>query len=235
MVITLRPLHVDDMASLMIREASHDANNIVDAVGPDRFTYRELVEFIASTIDIDRPIIEVPPIVGLAVSKLLNPIIHDVIITRQEITNTCGLLDSQQPATERNLTHAVGSRTPRRTRHTIRERSGGGECREEVLGGALIRRIVDHPTFLHVVAYQSSLYSIVAKAKETSAIKNAAETLRVREVMAALTRTAWVPVTKKANGRPARIAIWWITSACRQEQNIHDAKLATLTCLSLFN
>ncbi|MFO0856897.1 MAG: NAD(P)H-binding protein [Phycisphaerales bacterium] len=102
----LRPLHVDDMASLMIREASHDANKIVDAVGPERFTYRELVEFIASTISIDRPIIEVPPLIGLGVSKLLNPIVRDVIITRQEIAGLMrGLLDSQQSATgETSLT-----------------------------------------------------------------------------------------------------------------------------------
>lgn len=95
----LRPMHVDDMAGLMIREARGAAHTITDAIGPERFEYRELVEMIGRTIGVRRPILPVPWWAGLAVSKLLNPLVKDVIITREEIDGLVrGLLDSQARA-----------------------------------------------------------------------------------------------------------------------------------------
>ena len=97
----LRPLHVDDMARLMIREGAGTANTIVDAVGPETFAYRELVETIAELIDVRRRVLAVSPGVGLTVSKLINPIVRDVVITREEIVGLMrGLLDSNAPALE---------------------------------------------------------------------------------------------------------------------------------------
>lgn len=91
----LRPMHVDDMAKLLERLGSGDETVVVDAVGPERFTYRELVRTIAETIGVSRPIIGVPAWVGLGVSRLINPWVGDVIITREEIQGLCrGLLDS---------------------------------------------------------------------------------------------------------------------------------------------
>lgn len=95
----LRPLHVDDMASLMIDHAGREGNTRADAVGPERFTYRELVEMLAETIDVHRWIVRVPPLIGYGVSRVLNPIVRDVVITRQEIAGLMlGLLDSDAPA-----------------------------------------------------------------------------------------------------------------------------------------
>jgi NADH dehydrogenase len=97
----LRPLHVDDMARLMIREGAGTANTIVDAVGPETFAYRELVETIAELIGVRRRVLAVSPGVGLTVSKLINPIVRDVVITREEIVGLMrGLLDSNAPALE---------------------------------------------------------------------------------------------------------------------------------------
>jgi NADH dehydrogenase len=97
----LRPLHVDDMARLMIREGDANANTIVDAVGPETFGYRELVETIAGIIGVKRPVISVPAWAGLAVSKTINPMVRDVIITREEIDGLMrGLLDSDAAAIE---------------------------------------------------------------------------------------------------------------------------------------
>jgi NADH dehydrogenase len=95
----LRPLHVDDMADLAVAQALTTGNSITDAVGPEGFTYRELVSTIAGIIAVRRPIIPVPPLLGLAVSKLINPLVGDVVITRQEIAGLMrGLLDSTHPA-----------------------------------------------------------------------------------------------------------------------------------------
>lgn len=94
----LRPMHVDDMGELAVRQAEGSGNTTTDAVGTEGFTYRELVETIGTIVGIRRPIIPMPPLLGLAVSKLLNPLVGDVVITRQEITGLMrGLLDSPTP------------------------------------------------------------------------------------------------------------------------------------------
>jgi len=95
----LRPLHVDDMASLLIDCAQGADDTIVDAVGPESFTYLELVRTLATIFQTRRPIVRVRPLIGLSVCKCLNPFVKDVIITREEIEGLMrGLLDSDQPA-----------------------------------------------------------------------------------------------------------------------------------------
>lgn len=96
----LRPMHVDDMAELMVRAGESRENTITDAIGVERFTYRELVTTIAGILGVCKPIVSMPPLAGYGVSKLVNPIVRDVIITREEIAGLMrGLLDSDQPAT----------------------------------------------------------------------------------------------------------------------------------------
>lgn len=96
----LQPMHVDDFAALALECADRDNDFTVDAVGPETFTYRELAVTIGRIIGIERPIISVPPNLGYAVSKLINPFVGDVIITRQEIEGLMrGLLFSENDRT----------------------------------------------------------------------------------------------------------------------------------------
>ena len=96
----LRPIHVDDMAKLLITQAKGNHNSTVDAVGPETFTYIELVRTLAGILQKRRPIIRLSPTLGYAISKLLNPFDRDIIITKEEIDGLMrGLLDSDQPAT----------------------------------------------------------------------------------------------------------------------------------------
>jgi len=81
----LQPMHVDDFADLAIECADRENDFTVDAVGPEIFEYRDLVQTIGQIIDVRRPIVSVPPRLGYAVSKLINPFVGDVIITREEI------------------------------------------------------------------------------------------------------------------------------------------------------
>lgn len=91
----LRPIHVDDMAALMIRSANDSVSQTIDAVGPESYTYKELIALIGSTVGISKPIFPVPPAFGYLVSKLVNLVVNDVVITRQEISGLMrGLLDS---------------------------------------------------------------------------------------------------------------------------------------------
>lgn len=95
----LRPLHVDDMAALMIDHAHRDGVTRADAVGPEGFEYRDLVRAIAGIIGVRRPIVPLPPGVGHLVARAVNPFVGDVTITREEIEGLMrGLLDSDAPA-----------------------------------------------------------------------------------------------------------------------------------------
>lgn len=81
----LQPMHVDDLADLAVECADRENDFTVDAVGPETFEYCELVEKIGELIGVRRRVISVSPGVGYAVSKLINPFVGDVIITREEI------------------------------------------------------------------------------------------------------------------------------------------------------
>jgi NADH dehydrogenase len=86
----LQPMHVDDMAALMVGLASAEDNAVVDAIGPETFTYRELVETVGGIIEVRRRIVSVPPGVGHAVGWVVGRLVGDVTITRAEIK---GLMD----------------------------------------------------------------------------------------------------------------------------------------------
>lgn len=102
----LQPMHVDDFAALVIECVDGADDLVVDAVGPETFEYRALVEALAEILAVRRPILAVPPGLGHLVSRALNPLVGDVIITREEIEGLMrGLLFSDSPRTgERRLT-----------------------------------------------------------------------------------------------------------------------------------
>jgi NADH dehydrogenase len=86
----LEPIYVGDLAKLAVQQGQKRENHIIDAVGPETFTYRELVHKIAKAIGKKRPIISVPPSLGWCVGQVVGKIMGDVTITRDEID---GLMD----------------------------------------------------------------------------------------------------------------------------------------------
>ena len=81
----LQPIYVNDIAALAVEMGSKRDNVTIDAIGPETFTYRELVKVIGETIGIKRPLISVPPAVGYFTGWILGKFIGDVIITQEEI------------------------------------------------------------------------------------------------------------------------------------------------------
>ena len=81
----LQPIFVDDLAELAVELGSAQENRIVDAIGPQTFTYRNLVEQIGTIIGHRRPIISLPPSVGYWIGRALGVLVRDVVTTREEI------------------------------------------------------------------------------------------------------------------------------------------------------
>lgn len=95
----LRPIHVDDLAKLAVSAGALDDNCLIQAVGPEAYAYRELVEVIGKAINCERPILNIPPWLGYLVSRFIGYCQHDVFITREEIRGLMsGLLDVEGPA-----------------------------------------------------------------------------------------------------------------------------------------
>jgi NADH dehydrogenase len=81
----IQPIYVDDLAELAVRLGETRDNVIVDAIGPETFTYRGLVETIGRVIGKKRPIFSLPPSVGYFAGWIIGKLVHDVMITREEI------------------------------------------------------------------------------------------------------------------------------------------------------
>ena len=88
----LQPIFVDDLAQLAVEQGGQRTNRIIDAIGPETFTYRELVSRIANIIGKRRLIIPIPPALGLLLGWIVGKLTGDVLITRDEIT---GLMENR--------------------------------------------------------------------------------------------------------------------------------------------
>jgi len=102
----LQPLHVDDMAALAVEQGQATEDRIIDAIGPETFTYLELVEQIGRTIGRPRPIVSISPTVGYWLGALMGWWVGDVMITRPEIDGLMAdlLFTNSPPAGRTRLT-----------------------------------------------------------------------------------------------------------------------------------
>jgi nucleoside-diphosphate-sugar epimerase len=82
----MQPIHVGDLADLAVAQGTRRENAIVNAIGPETFTYRQLVKTISQIIGHWRPMLPTPPWLGYLASAALGKIVNDVIVTRDEIT-----------------------------------------------------------------------------------------------------------------------------------------------------
>lgn len=102
----LQPIHVDDLAKLAVEQGEATEDAIINAIGPETFTYTELAKLVGRAIGKHRPVIGVPPTVGLFVASIMGKLVDDVIITREEIDGLMGdlLCVDTPPTGETRLT-----------------------------------------------------------------------------------------------------------------------------------
>lgn len=81
----LQPIYVDDLARLAVEHGKGSENTVNDAIGPETFTYRGLVEEIGRIIGSPRQIISIPPAMGILAGYLLGAVLKDKLITLDEI------------------------------------------------------------------------------------------------------------------------------------------------------
>jgi NADH dehydrogenase len=102
----LRPIFVDDLAKLAVEQGENRENKIIDAVGPETFTYRDLVIAIGDAIGKRRLIMPVPPVVAYFAGRMMGVVMRDILLTRDEIKGLMAdlLYVDSEPAGETRLT-----------------------------------------------------------------------------------------------------------------------------------
>ncbi|KAB8141398.1 NAD(P)H-binding protein [Chloroflexia bacterium SDU3-3] len=94
----VQPIAVEDLADLAVAQGAVQASATINAIGPETYTYRAMVEMIGRGIGARRPMVGVPPALGLLVGQALGALVNDVIITREEIAGLmAGLLCVDTP------------------------------------------------------------------------------------------------------------------------------------------
>lgn len=102
----LRPVSVEDVAEICVRWGTEGTNEVIDAVGPETFTFEELVRLIARTIGSRTRLVHVPFAVALTAATVIGRMVGDVVVTRDELEGLmAGLVTTEGPATgSRRLT-----------------------------------------------------------------------------------------------------------------------------------
>lgn len=95
----IQPVHVEDLAALAVEAVYSTDNYVIDAVGPDAYTFKELVKLVGDTVGVKRLLISVPPRLALLAAQFLSLFVNDVILTPEEVDGLmANLLVSKEPA-----------------------------------------------------------------------------------------------------------------------------------------
>jgi NADH dehydrogenase len=98
----VQPIFVDDLADLAVDGGQRLDSYTVDAVGPESYTYLELVKMIRSAVGSKSLLVHLPPAVVRLASGVLGAILKDVVLTEDEIKGLMDdLLVSHRPPTGR--------------------------------------------------------------------------------------------------------------------------------------
>ena len=119
----VRPIFVEDMARLMVEAAGQEESAVFDAVGPETFTFEELVRLIAAELGRRVRIVHVPAPLAHLCTRVVGLMMRDVVLTREEYKGLMSdLLAPQGPQTgETRLSQWLSENRERVGRHYASE------------------------------------------------------------------------------------------------------------------
>lgn len=96
----VQPVFVEDVARLAVDSASAEGDVAMDAVGPETYTFRELVQRIRRTVGGRALLVRIPPSLVYLSAQAMGLALRDVVLTREEIDGLMsGHLVSGNPPT----------------------------------------------------------------------------------------------------------------------------------------
>lgn len=96
----LQPIFVEDFSELAVRAGFGGENTVGDAVGPETYTFEDLVRLVASSLGRRARFVHMSPRLVYAACSLLSVPLRDVLLTREEIEGLMAdlLFSRQAPA-----------------------------------------------------------------------------------------------------------------------------------------
>ena len=97
---TVQPVYVEDLAAQAVEAGATSGNSVADAVGPETFTFDELLRLLASAMHVRARLMHLPPSVALALTQMVGRLKGDAALTRDEVVGLmAGLLTSNAAPT----------------------------------------------------------------------------------------------------------------------------------------
>ena len=81
----VQPIFASDLGEIAVDAARDDRRTTLDAVGPEIFTFEEVVRMLASAVRRNARIVHVDPRIALACAQTVGLFVRDVTLTRDEI------------------------------------------------------------------------------------------------------------------------------------------------------
>lgn len=98
----LQPVFVVDVAEMAVAAGRETRNMVMDAVGPEIYTFQDLVQLIAGKVGSRARIVHLRPSLALFLSRLVGQAVYDVVLTKEEVEGLmAGLLVSKNEPTGR--------------------------------------------------------------------------------------------------------------------------------------
>jgi len=96
----IRPIYVEDMARLLADAADGTESSVIDAVGPETFTFEELVKLVAEQLGCRVRLVHLPASLAYIATFATGWLVRDVVLTWEECLGLmANLLVTNGPAT----------------------------------------------------------------------------------------------------------------------------------------
>ncbi len=93
----VQPLFIEDLAAKVVEAASSMESLTIDAAGPDKMTFNDLLYLLADKMQVKARLIHTPPAIGLGLTSIVGLLVRDVVLTRDEVDGLMsGLLTSEE-------------------------------------------------------------------------------------------------------------------------------------------
>jgi NADH dehydrogenase len=81
----LQPVFVEDYVELLVEAGAASGNVVLEAGGPEIFSFEELVRLLARAVRSRSRIVRVPPALSLLGTRLAGLLVRDMVLTRDEL------------------------------------------------------------------------------------------------------------------------------------------------------
>jgi len=81
----VQPVFVEDLARIAVNAASASRNETMEAVGPEIFTFNDLVDLLKRVVGSKTRVIHLAPVLALPMAKLIGKYVGDQMLTRDEM------------------------------------------------------------------------------------------------------------------------------------------------------